>query len=61
MPDYGTYRFELESMAEGELLSIDPVPSYARVVEARRTDGETRLVLEGGTTLAASDVMGLRQ
>lgn len=57
----GRYSFELESEAEGEILSTDPVLSYARVVEARLDGTETTLVLSGGGTVAASEVAGLRQ
>jgi flagellar basal-body rod modification protein FlgD len=56
----GTYSFEVESSANGEILSTDPAPTYARVIEARRTDTDTILVLEGGARVSASDVTGLR-
>jgi flagellar basal-body rod modification protein FlgD len=57
----GSYSFELESEAEGELLSTDPILSYARVVEARLDGTETTLVLSGGGTVSATEVAGLRQ
>ncbi|WP_407493723.1 flagellar hook capping FlgD N-terminal domain-containing protein [Pseudooceanicola sp. MF1-13] len=56
----GTYSFEVESSANGETLSTDPVSTYGRVIEARRTDTDTILVLEGGNTVSASEVTGLR-
>jgi len=56
----GTYSFEVESSANGEPLSVDPVPTYGRVIEARRTTGDTILVLEGGGQVSASNVTGLR-
>lgn len=57
---YGHYTFELESSADGDILSTDPVPSYSQVVEARRMGTETRLILSGGATILAADVIGLR-
>lgn len=57
----GTYSFELESSAEGKILSTGPVPSYSQVVEARRDDTGTVLVLEGGGTIRSDDVLGLRR
>lgn len=59
--NYGVYSFELESSAEGELLSIDPVPSYAQVIEARRVGDDTLLILEGGATVSSQEVLGLRR
>ena len=56
----GRYGFELESRAEGELVSIEDVASYSRVLEARRSGTDTLLVLEGGGTIAAGAVTGLR-
>lgn len=56
----GAYKFELESSANGETLSTDPLPSYSRVTEARRTDTGTMLVLESGAQVDAGDVIGLR-
>ena len=57
----GTYRFELESLNGAEVLRTDPLETYARVVEVRNENGETRLVLQGGATVAAADVTALRQ
>ena len=59
--NYGSYTFELESSAEGELLSIDPVPSYGQVVEARRDGTDTMLILSGGGVVSSQDVLGLRR
>lgn len=57
----GLYSFELESSANGETLLTTPVPTYSRVIEARRSGADTLLVLEGGTIVRAADVSGLRQ
>lgn len=57
----GLYSFEVESHAKGELLLSDPAETYARITEARTQAGQTMLVLEGGTTILASDVSGLRE
>ncbi len=57
----GTYRFEVESRANGELLVTDPAESYARVTEARMQDGQTLLILQGGVPVLSSDVGALRE
>ena len=57
---YGAYSFELEASAAGQVLSVSPVASYARVIEARREADSTMLVLQGGSKVAAESVTGLR-
>ena len=57
----GIYRFEIESRAEGELLIADPVESYARVTETRMQNGQTVLILEGGSAVLADGVAALRE
>ena len=57
----GQYSFEMETSANGEILSSDPIPTYSRVVEARRNGTDTVLVLDGGISVSASQVTGLRQ
>ncbi|MFD2741239.1 flagellar hook capping FlgD N-terminal domain-containing protein [Sulfitobacter aestuarii] len=56
----GIYRFEIESQAKGELLDSYAAESYAKIIETRIQDGLPLLVLEGGSTVPASDVSGLR-
>lgn len=59
--DPGTYSFEIESSSNGELLSIDAVESYSRIVEARKQGNNVELLLAGGGAVAAAEVTGLRQ
>ncbi|MFN3293073.1 MAG: flagellar hook capping FlgD N-terminal domain-containing protein [Gemmobacter sp.] len=58
----GTYRFELEASAGGELLGSGPVEHYALVREARgNAQGGIDLVFDGGITVAAADATALRK
>jgi len=57
----GTYRFEIESHADGELLVADPAESYSRITETRMQDGQTMLILAGGAPVLASGVGALRE
>ncbi|MCV2878847.1 flagellar hook assembly protein FlgD [Sedimentimonas flavescens] len=57
----GNYSFRLESYNNGTLISTDTVEVYSRIVEAQGTGNGTMLVLEGGATVAASDVTALRE
>lgn len=57
----GTYRFEIESHADGELLVADPAESFARITEARMQDGQTVLILENGTPVLATAVSAVRE
>ncbi|MGI3169848.1 flagellar hook capping FlgD N-terminal domain-containing protein [Pseudooceanicola sp. C21-150M6] len=59
-PD-GTYEFELETSSNGEVLSVEPVASYAEIAEARRSVEGTILILESGDGVMADMVLGLRQ
>lgn len=58
---HGTYSFELENYAQGELLAVDRLESYAPITEARIIDGETVLVTDAGTLLPTDMVTGLRK
>lgn len=57
----GVYKFSVESHAEGALIATDPVDVYARIVEARNEGGQTVLITEGGGSVVASSVSGLRE
>lgn len=57
----GTYSFGVESHAKGELLMFEPAEAYGRVTEARFQDGQSVLILEGGSMVLGSDVNGLRE
>lgn len=56
----GIYSFEAIAFAGGQPMAAVPVEGYARVVEARLAAGEVRLVLEGGSEVAAASVSALR-
>jgi flagellar basal-body rod modification protein FlgD len=56
----GLYSFYLESDSQGQVLSLDQMPVYNEVVEARSENGDTILVLSGGTEVSAADVDALR-
>lgn len=56
----GTYDFTLESLSDGEVLSVAPVPHFATVREARLDGDAVRLFLDGGASVEADAVTGLR-
>lgn len=58
----GVYAIGLESLSGETVLATTPVEHYARVIEAKGggTNG-TRLVLEGGIEVPASEVTALRE
>jgi len=57
----GLYAIELESLNGETVLDSRPVEHYARVIEARGGPAGTKLVLEGGIEVLASDVTALRE
>lgn len=59
LPD-GTYSLSVDSFQGDELLGSSNVQSQARIVEARLDGGTTILVMEGGATIPASGIIGLR-
>lgn len=57
----GTYSLALESLNGETVIATTPVEHYARVVEAKGGGASgTKLVLEGGVEVLASDVTALR-
>lgn len=60
LPD-GQYRFRIENLRDGEVISDADVPVYARVNEARLEDGETMLIFEGGTSVPLAAIRALRE
>lgn len=56
----GLYTFNVESSAVGKVFSKDDAETYARIVEARRDGSETRLILQGGSSITADAVTALR-
>lgn len=57
----GTYSIALESLNGQKVIATTPVEHYARVIEAKGGTGGTKLVLEGGIEVLASDVTALRE
>lgn len=57
----GTYSFDIESRARGEVIRAEPAEAYGRIIETRLSDGDPLLILEGGSTILASSVTGLRE
>lgn len=58
----GSYSIELESLNGETVIATTPVEHYARVIEAKGGGSSgTRLVLEGGAEVLASDVTALRE
>ncbi|WP_121061452.1 flagellar hook capping FlgD N-terminal domain-containing protein [Chachezhania antarctica] len=57
----GTYTFTVESFAQDSLLGTKPAESYALVEEAQIEGGTVMLVLDGGESVAASDVSSVRR
>jgi flagellar basal-body rod modification protein FlgD len=57
----GLYTFEVESFDGEVLLETSQAAVYATVNEVQKTPaGDTLIVLEGGTTVAASDITAIR-
>lgn len=56
----GVYSVELESLNGERVIDSRPVEHYAKVIEARGSPQGTKLVLEGGIEVLATDVTALR-
>ena len=56
----GLYDLSVESYYRDTLLVADAVEHYARILEAQGGIGGTKLVLEGGVEVAATDITALR-
>lgn len=57
----GTYSIALESLNGQKVIATTPVEHYARVIEVKGGTGGTKLVLEGGVEVLASEVTALRE
>lgn len=57
----GTYSIALESLNGEQVIATTPVEHYARVLEAKGGTNGTKLVLEGGIEVLASQVTALRE
>ncbi len=57
----GLYSLELESFNQGELTSVETVPHYARITEARQGSDGIELVVTGGSVVSSENVAALRE
>lgn len=57
----GNYAFSVESSSKGNIVLNETADVYARVNEVRSENGESVLILEGGVSVLATDVSGLRE
>ncbi|MDJ1017368.1 MAG: flagellar hook capping FlgD N-terminal domain-containing protein [Paracoccaceae bacterium] len=57
----GVYKFQLESLNQGEITSIKPVDHYAIVREARLGSEGAEIVLASGGSVLSTDVQALRK
>ncbi|WP_187430691.1 hypothetical protein ROLI_000650 [Roseobacter fucihabitans] len=57
----GQYTFKVESRSLGQIVGTNPAESYARINEARRQGDSTVLVLNGGATVATTEITALRE
>ncbi len=56
----GLYAFETVSMSGEELVAQSPAAVYSTITEVRLDDGQTMLVLGGGSLVSSTDVTALR-
>lgn len=56
----GFYTFEVESYSGEDLMVVNYAEIYTEIVEAKSQNGQTVLVLEGGSEINASEVSALR-
>ncbi len=57
----GVYTFRLENYSEGKLVETTAVEAYGRIEEVRNGTGGVVLVMEGGGTVAPSDIKAVRE
>ena len=57
----GTYRFDIVNLEAGVAVSEQPAEVYSRVVEVRFEEGTNKIIIEGGTSIPASEVTALRE
>ncbi|NNE78674.1 MAG: flagellar hook assembly protein FlgD [Silicimonas sp.] len=57
----GQYSFELASISQGEVTSVQPVAHYTRIGEARQGLNGIELVVAGGVVVPSDSVTALRE
>ncbi|MBB97786.1 MAG: flagellar basal body rod modification protein [Rhodobacteraceae bacterium] len=60
LPD-GHYTFNVESWAEDEKLLDEPAATYSQILEAQSLNGQTVVIIKGGTAIATAAITGLRE
>lgn len=56
----GVYSFEVESRAQGEFMANSAVEHYSRVQEVKNEPGGAVLVMSGGVSLKADEILAVR-
>jgi flagellar basal-body rod modification protein FlgD len=56
----GLYKFDIESYSGDDLLGTSNADTYSKITEAKSRNGETILVLSGGSEVSASEISALR-
>ena len=56
----GLYTFDTISFSGGQQISEAPAQSYSKVSEVQTRDGQTMVILSGGSSVAATEVTALR-
>ena len=59
LPD-GEYSATVESVSQGDVIERHPAQVHATITEARQDAGQTRLVMAGGQTVLADEIIALR-
>lgn len=57
----GIYSFTIEQKASDKTVTETPAAGFAAVREARLSDGDVQLVLEGGSTVSLADILAVRE
>lgn len=56
----GDYSATVESVSQGDVIERHPAQVHATIAEARQDAGQTRLVMSGGQTVLADEIIALR-
>ena len=59
IPD-GEYSATVDSLSQGDVIESHPAQVHATVTEARQNGGQTQLVMSGGQTVLADEIIALR-
>jgi flagellar basal-body rod modification protein FlgD len=56
----GQYTATVASYSQGEVIASHPAQVQATVIEARQSNGQTQLVMSGGQSVTADEIIALR-